>query len=261
MELIDLRIEPGEEPRICGHRGARSHAPENTLAALLHAHALGARACEIDIRLTADDRLVLMHDAAIDRTTDGTGLVRTQTTDQLRNLDAGGWFSPSFAGERVPLLADAIDYATAAGLILRIELKDWHSNDILFPALSAVMADRRGAPVVFCSFDHRQLLALKQEIPSVRTMGIAHGRPVGMLALARSARPDGLSVQAPAMADCDIEELHDAGLALSCYCPINEPVYVTEASLGKLREWWRRGVIDMVTVDDIEWFQRAIRIQ
>jgi glycerophosphoryl diester phosphodiesterase len=93
---------------VVGHRGTRRFAPENTLAAFDKAIELGARSIEIDVRMTRDGEFVIMHDPWVDRTTDGTGLVSQMTLAEIRKLDAGSWFSPSFAGERVPTLREAL---------------------------------------------------------------------------------------------------------------------------------------------------------
>ncbi len=77
--------------RVIGHRGAMGHAPENTIASIRRAAALGAAWVEVDVRLTADGRLVLMHDATLGRTTDGEGLVQEATLAEIAALDAGAW--------------------------------------------------------------------------------------------------------------------------------------------------------------------------
>lgn len=257
--MTDLRLAANQPIRICGHRGNMRHAPENTLAALRSARDGGATACEIDVRLTADGRLVLMHDITLERTTNGTGLVRAHTLSEIAALDAGSWFGARFAGEPVPTLEAALKLTRELSLILRIELKDWHDDDLLFPALRGALSIEPGAPFVVCSFDHRQLLALKATLPQVRTMGITHGRPADLPAIARAARLDGLSVQTPALADDDIQALHEAGLALSCYCPINEQLPPERSSLGKLRRWAYAGWIDMITVDDVNWLGAQLK--
>ena len=89
-----------------GHRGAPYTAPENTLLSFRNAIDAGADGIEFDIRLTADDRLVVMHDANVDRCTDGTGPVAEHSLDDLRRLDAGGWFGSAFRGERVPAFTE-----------------------------------------------------------------------------------------------------------------------------------------------------------
>ncbi len=91
-----------------GHRGAKKFAPENTLAAHEAAFALGARAIEFDIRCTRDGHFVLMHDAWVNRTTDGRGRVKDKTLKQLMSLDAGVRKGSEFAGEKIPTLREAL---------------------------------------------------------------------------------------------------------------------------------------------------------
>jgi penicillin amidase len=94
--------------QIIGHRGASAVAPENTQASTHAAIAAGATAIEVDVRLSKDGRLVLRHDEALERTTNGTGSVKDKTLAELRELDAGSWFDPKFGGQRIPTLAEAL---------------------------------------------------------------------------------------------------------------------------------------------------------
>jgi glycerophosphoryl diester phosphodiesterase len=98
----------GDPVIVVGHRGTMKFAPENTLAAFDKAIELGARAVEMDVRTTADGEFVIMHDPLVNRTTDGSGLVSSLTLSEIKQLDAGSWFSPDFAGERVPTLREAL---------------------------------------------------------------------------------------------------------------------------------------------------------
>src|SRR3954451_23907992 len=84
------------------HRGYSAVAPENTLPALAGAVLAGATYVEVELRTPADGLPVVIHDRTLDRTTDGSGSVWDRTLDELRVLDAGSWFSPAFAGLRVP---------------------------------------------------------------------------------------------------------------------------------------------------------------
>ena len=86
-------------PRIIGHRGAAAAAPENTLAGIARAHALGCRWVELDAKLSYDKVALLMHDERLERTTDGSGLFADCTAAELRRLDAGRWKAPEFAGD------------------------------------------------------------------------------------------------------------------------------------------------------------------
>ena len=94
---------------VCAHRGANDTHPENTLSAFREAIQLGAHMIEFDVDLTSDGHPVLMHDATVDRTTNGVGLVTELTFDSIRQLDAGIRKDPRFAGEQVPTLDEALD--------------------------------------------------------------------------------------------------------------------------------------------------------
>ncbi len=102
-------MAPTGKPVIAvGHRGTLKFAPENTLAAHDKAIEMGARAIEMDVRMTADGEFILMHDPWVNRTTNGSGLVSQMTLAEIRSLDAGSWFSKEFAGESVPTLREAL---------------------------------------------------------------------------------------------------------------------------------------------------------
>jgi len=110
-------------PVVIGHRGAAALAPENTLAGFRAAAAAGARWVEFDVKLSADGVAVLMHDATLERTTDGRGAVAAAPAAALAALDAGGWFGPGFRGERVPTLVEAIAELERLGLGANVEIK------------------------------------------------------------------------------------------------------------------------------------------
>ena len=92
------------------HRGASSYAPENTFAAFDKALAMGVDHVELDVHFTSDGHIVVIHDDAVDRTTNGTGPVVSHTLAQLRALDAGSWFGPEYAGERIRSLGEVLEH-------------------------------------------------------------------------------------------------------------------------------------------------------
>lgn len=110
-------------PPVIGHRGAARHAPENTLAGFRVAASMGVACVEFDVRLSRDGVPVLFHDDTVERTTDGHGRLGALTAAQIRRLDAGAWFGPCFAGERVPTLAEAVETLAELNLAANIELK------------------------------------------------------------------------------------------------------------------------------------------
>jgi len=110
------------KPIICGHRGVAARAPENTLAGLELAAVMGLAMVEVDVRLTRDGAPVLFHDAGLGRTAPGRGTIRDLRRSELEKLDAGRWFGPKFAGERIPTLAEALA-ALGPGMGINLELK------------------------------------------------------------------------------------------------------------------------------------------
>lgn len=128
--------------RVIAHRGASGYAPENTRAAFEKAIAMGADAIETDVRLTVEGALVLVHDATVTRTTDGRGPVGDHTLAELRALDAGSWFDPAFAGERVPTLAELIeDFVPRIPVVL--EIKDQAATAPTITAIRAAGIENR----------------------------------------------------------------------------------------------------------------------
>jgi glycerophosphoryl diester phosphodiesterase len=110
-------------PRVIGHRGAAGVAPENTLAGFREAKRQGAAWVEFDAKLSADNRAFLLHDDNVERTSNGHGPARAMRYEELRALDAGAWKDQRFAGEKLPLLAEALALFEEIGLGFNIELK------------------------------------------------------------------------------------------------------------------------------------------
>ena len=104
------------------HRGASSYAPENTFAAYDKALAMGTNYIELDVHLTSDDHIVIIHDDTVDRTTNGTGPVSNFTLNELRALDAGAWFGPKYKGEPIRSLGETLEHYKGR-LYFHIEIK------------------------------------------------------------------------------------------------------------------------------------------
>ncbi|HEX6141517.1 MAG TPA: glycerophosphodiester phosphodiesterase [Geminicoccaceae bacterium] len=156
-------------PRIIGHRGAAAEAPENTLASIRAAHAAGTRMVEFDVKLTADDEPVLLHDDRLERTTDGRGPVRERSLEEVRALDAGGWFDRRFAGERVPHLDQAIALCLELGLRVNVEIKpcpgrEVRTAEVTLERLRAIWPAAAPAPLV-SSFEEAALEVARDRQP------------------------------------------------------------------------------------------------
>lgn len=188
---------------IIAHRGARSLAPENTLAAARKAHAVGADLWETDVAVTADNRLVLMHDDAMMRTTDVADKFpdrvpapfSTYTLAEIRSLDAGSWFErddpfgqiaagaiersdlSTYVGEKVPTLREAFELTLELNWFLNLELKAQPAPKDAFDVVGAVLALAQEVEIgpdhlLFSSARHAWLKAVKQCRPDFEVQAI-----------------------------------------------------------------------------------------
>lgn len=126
---------------VISHRGEHLAHPENTLPAFQAAIDAGANFFELDVRTTLDGKLVLMHDRTVDRTTNGSGLVREKTLDQIRELDAGAKFGAQFAGTKVPTFEEALHLAHGK-IGVYVDCKDLSPADLVAALEKADMLDK-----------------------------------------------------------------------------------------------------------------------
>jgi glycerophosphoryl diester phosphodiesterase len=206
--------------RIGGHRGDPSRTPENTLASLAGAIDAGADYVELDVRLSRDGVLVVIHDDDLARTTERVGVVEDMTAADLQVLDAGSWFDPRFAAERIPLLDQVLvllettrspaGHAPAAV----VEAKGPGTGAPLSRALRASpVADR----LAICSFDAAELRAARAVDPAIPTMLIVERDRPGddPVALAATCGATIVNVPASWLSARDVERMHDAGLLVA----------------------------------------------
>jgi glycerophosphoryl diester phosphodiesterase len=232
-------------PSLIGHRGARNEAPENTLAGIARAAELGATWVELDVKLCGDDRLVLMHDETLERTTDGTGAVADTPWEVLAALDAGSWFDPRFAGERVPLLIEAIDCLAALGLGANIEIKpcpgrEEETGRAVAEEVTTSWPVGLPAPVL-SSFKEASLAAARAaapDLPRGLLVGDLPGDWIGRMAELQCAT---LHVGQRALDEAQVREVKAAGVPLMAWT-INE--------VERARELWGWGV-DAIATDDL----------
>ncbi len=146
------------------HRGASAIAPENTIAAFRAAAEAGAKWVELDVALSADDELIVIHDDSVDRTSSGKGSLGDLTADEISALDGGAWFDVRYAGERIPTLGETIAALGELGLSANVEIKQHphhKSLDQLVRAVQAEIAKRAPATrIMISSFDAECLKAM-----------------------------------------------------------------------------------------------------
>lgn len=152
---------------IVAHRGAAGEAPENTLAAFRLALEQHCQAIELDIHLTHDKEIVVCHDETLDRTTNRSGVIGELSLEEIRQADAGSWYAPAFAGEKIPLLREVLELVPL-DIVLNIELKQSYDGRIEEKVIELLREFDRLDSVVFSSYDHKMLYRIKQIAPEVR---------------------------------------------------------------------------------------------
>jgi glycerophosphoryl diester phosphodiesterase len=207
---------------IVAHRGASGERPENTLAAFKRAWELGAESCELDIRVTRDHKVVVIHDATTRRTSNGAAdlVVADSTLAELRTIDVG-------AGEHIPTLAEALD-ATPPGRMLFVEIKTTAADaDVIAAAIKASDPRPRGAIVALQGYDADALAAVAARLPGVESYWDVDppqddtGRPLPYPAdLARTAAErhfTGLALDHRGVDDAFVDAVAAAGLVLDVW--------------------------------------------
>ncbi len=234
---------------VAAHRGASGSTPENTIAAFREAVRLGAHQIELDVRATADGQLVIVHDASVDRTTNGRGRVSRLTLDQLRRLDAGSWKGRRFRGERIPTLVEALRVLPRnVWLNLHVKGEPWVAEEV---ALVVIEEDRL----------HQAILAVGEE--GARQARLIHP-DLWICTMDRKLTRNGYIDSAIEMgADFiqftsrrglpsreEVAKAHAAGLRIN-YCCESDPT--------RLPGMWTLG-IDFPMLDDVVGAMQAARI-
>jgi glycerophosphoryl diester phosphodiesterase len=216
-------------PLVIAHRGDSAHRPENTLASFASALEVGAALVELDVQLTADGHVVVIHDPELDRTTTGRGDVRRLTLAQVRAVSAGypDRFGSRYAGERVPAFSEALALLRGRARVL-VEIKAESVTDDAEGGIEARTAEeiRRAGmadSVALISFDHRAILRLAALAPEM-TRGRLFGRTTAdeVLGAARDAACQLVMPHKGQLSDALVERVHAAGLKLATWV-VDEP--------------------------------------
>jgi len=166
---IEAFMKPASPTRVIAHRGFSSQAPENTLIAIEQAISVGADMIEVDVTVTADGHVICLHDKTLDRTTDGHGLPADFTLEEIRQLDAGSWFAPEFAGEKIPTLTEVLD-AIKGRILINIEIKPEAVEFGVVSKVAALINEHEMLDsVVVSSFSPEALRLMKITDPAVIT--------------------------------------------------------------------------------------------
>lgn len=213
-----------QTPLVIAHRGDSAHRPENTLASFASALELGASLVELDVQLTADGHIVVIHDPEVDRTTNGKGEVQRLSLSEIRALSAGypDRFGSEWSGERVPTLAEALTLLHGRAKVM-IEIKKESVTDDAQGGIEAALVgeirkQRMGDEVALISFDHRALLRCQDLAPEIPRGHLFGRSPLDEMV--PSAREAGCGVVMPHKSRLDdvlARTIHEAGLRLATW--------------------------------------------
>jgi glycerophosphoryl diester phosphodiesterase len=204
------------------HRGASGHAPENTFAAFRKAIAMGAGFIETDLQLSRDARFVAIHDATVNRTTNGQGAVHDLTLAELRRLDAGSWFGSEFAGERIPTIEEILEFAKKHDVVFYLEMKpsgSWGSEHAL---ISALRESGEIARTVVISFDPVILAGVRKIEPTVMTGLLFEGQISDPVAKAIEIGARQVAVRGSLVTPRLLKEARQRDLQVVCWT-VNHP--------------------------------------
>lgn len=197
--------------QIIGHRGASGYKPENTLISFKKALDMGVDMIELDVHLTADGKLVVIHDETVDRTTDGTGHVTSFSFEQIRQLDAG-------RGQKIPLLSEVVDLVNKQ-VPINIELKGKGSSAAVAKLITEYITTKGWTEDLFIvsSFDLEELEAFIKLMPQIHTGALYEGEPVRFLAFARREHTYSANFNSVFVTNKDVYRAHRSGLLVYVY--------------------------------------------
>ncbi|MBI4562312.1 MAG: glycerophosphodiester phosphodiesterase [Candidatus Rokubacteria bacterium] len=224
-------------PLVVAHRGASAYAPENTIAAFELAIAQGADVLEFDVHLSRDDQPVVIHDFTLDRTTNGRGPVRELTVQELKRLDAGGWFHRKYAGQQIQTLHEILERFRGR-VRFGVELK---AGSDFYPGIeerviATLQIYQATEHTLVLSFDHPALGRVRAMDPGIRTGALVAHRPLDPEAVAPGIAT-ALCPVAHLLTEADARRALAAGLEVFVWVP-NDP-----ALMDRLIAWGVTGIV------------------
>lgn len=218
-----------KSPLIIAHRGASAHAPENTIAAFNMALDMGADGIELDVMLSQDQELVVIHDDTVDRTTNGSGRVKDFSYRMLKDLDAGKAFAERFSGEHVPNLKEVLEQLGGKFLI-NVELKNYASpmDDLTVKVIDLVESSNLVDSVILSSFNPLNLRRAFKRNPAIQRGLLTFPKAAGSLLRGPVGRLFPYNALHPYFSDVNkrmIDHMHRLGRQVNVWT-VDDPVEI-----------------------------------
>jgi len=246
--------EAKHRPIIVAHRGSSAVAPENTLAAFHQAIDDSADAIELDVRLTKDGNVVVIHDSKLNRTTDGSGFVNEKTLDELKTLSAGTWFHRKFSSERIPTL-DEVFKEVKGRIGINIEMKTEGANQSKFDLAERccqIIKDYRAEDFVFLSSFHHQLIERVRQINRRLATGLLF-RPFTLIGRSPIRIAQRMGVEFIILSGTSLRK----GIVTKAHQQEIQVGEYTINTAARLDRAYRFGV-DVIVTDDPAWAKRFL---
>ncbi len=231
--MLEIEAANSGKVLVIGHRGAMGHAPENTMASFKKGLELGSDLIELDIHLSKDKELVVIHDADVSRTTNGHGHISDFTIKEIKKLDAGASFAPRFKGESIPTLQEVLNWAKEK-IPLAIEIKGdpIPAAGIEEKLVNLLRESGMTEKVMVISFYHPALRRVKELAPAIATGILFTGRFSDSVSAARASMADSIRPSWYYWSPDLVEEVHKAGLTASTWTVNDEEVMERTVRMG-----------------------------
>jgi glycerophosphoryl diester phosphodiesterase len=231
--MIELNYANTGKILVQGHRGAMGYAPENTMSSFVLGYELGADLIELDIHLSADNKIFVMHDSDVSRTTNGLGYIENLTSSELEILDAGSWFSDKYKGEKIPLLKDVLEWAhDKINLIIEIKGNPQPNNLICEELLKQVYEYSMSDQVMVISFYHQSVKDIKILDSSIATGILYTGSPIHPCKMAIDAYAESIRPSIKYLTKEIADKAHKDGLCVSAWIGNTEKEFQTFVDAG-----------------------------
>ncbi|NOH78205.1 glycerophosphodiester phosphodiesterase [Vibrio sp. RE86] len=251
------------------HRGDCLFYPENTMLAFQSALEKGTSCIEIDVAMTSDGHIVVIHDPSVDRTSNGSGYVEQMTLAQLKALDFGQWFDDKFQGTSISLLSDVLDWAllNQVGLVIEAKQRRLHQEFALSLVELLKQKPKSIDQVLLLGFDHSLINRAKALLPELKIQVVTLAKYDDQVGAVLASNADSVCVEYPYTSKEVLEGYKAAGLSVRLYLPNKGENIVTTQWFNQyygydvhseVIDWIRSGLIDMLSHDDIDMLKDLI---
>jgi glycerophosphoryl diester phosphodiesterase len=212
-------IHMAYKPLIFAHRGVKSTHPENTMIAFQEAAKVGADGIELDVQLSKDGEVIVIHDETLDRTTTGSGAVLEYTLEELKKVDAGNTFNITFKGEQIPTLREVFEWAMTNNLLVNVELK----NDVIQYAqleekvIALINEFKLNNRIILSSFNHQSVAQLSRLSPELEHGLLYENKGESIIKDIQQSGANGFHPDFKWLTKEMVQDVHNAGYVVRPY--------------------------------------------